>query len=314
MSQADMSTASEPKSEMSVRRPGVSIGIPFFNAAPTLLDAVRSVFAQTYSNWELILLDDGSTDGSLELARSIDDPRVRVYSDGKNRRLAARLNELVRLSKFEFIARMDADDLMSRVRLERQMAVLMADPAASLVTTGVCSLGAGDEPLGLRCVPDSHELVPYNLLVGKGGIIHGSIVGRKAWFLRNPYDEGLPRSQDTNLWIRAFSKGDLDVRFISQPLYFYREDGNVTSEKLLLSYRLGRRMILADARGFSLADRARAWVSMAGKSLAVRTLAAIGRFDVLRGRRIVQELSADQRRAIGEEIAAIRAYPLPQRS
>ena len=89
----------------------ITIGIPFYNAEAYLADAIRSVFAQTYEDWELILIDDGSTDNSLAIARSVDDPRVRVYSDGKNKKLASRLNELTQLATYEFIARMDADDV-----------------------------------------------------------------------------------------------------------------------------------------------------------------------------------------------------------
>ena len=100
--------------------PSLTIGIPFFNAEATLLDAVRSVFAQTHQDWELLLVDDGSTDRSLELARSIDDPRVRVYSDGRNKRLAARLNEISRLARFDHVARMDADDVCLPERLARR--------------------------------------------------------------------------------------------------------------------------------------------------------------------------------------------------
>jgi len=62
----------------------ITIGMPFYNAEKYLADAIRSVFAQTYQDWELILMDDGSTDQSLEIAKSVDDPRVRVFSDGKN--------------------------------------------------------------------------------------------------------------------------------------------------------------------------------------------------------------------------------------
>ena len=63
----------------------VTIGIPFLNSAATLTDAIRSVFAQTYTDWELILVDDGSQDNSLEIAGMVRDPRVRVLSDGTRR-------------------------------------------------------------------------------------------------------------------------------------------------------------------------------------------------------------------------------------
>ena len=108
-----------------MKLPPISIGIPFFNAERFLLDSIRSVFAQTHQDWELILVDDGSTDRSLEIAQSIADPRVSVYSDGKNKKLAARLNQIHTLAKFDFIARMDADDLMATDRIRRQLTFLV---------------------------------------------------------------------------------------------------------------------------------------------------------------------------------------------
>ena len=107
---------------------GITIGLPFYNAENYLELAIKSVFAQTYQDWELILMDDGSTDRSLEIAKSINDPRVSVYSDGKNKKLAARLNEIVRLAKYDYLARMDADDLMSTKRIETQMNILKNNP------------------------------------------------------------------------------------------------------------------------------------------------------------------------------------------
>src|SRR5688572_8039312 len=105
-------------------RPCVTVGIPFLNGKRTLVDAVRSVFAQTFTDWELILMDDGSTDGSADLVRGIDDPRVRLVSDGVNRGLCDRLNQIASLAQGRYLARMDADDLMHAQRLERQVAYL----------------------------------------------------------------------------------------------------------------------------------------------------------------------------------------------
>lgn len=291
--------------------PAVSIGIPFYNAEGYLLDAIRSVFAQTHQNWELILLDDGSTDRSLEIAQSIGDPRVRVYSDGQNKRLAARLNEIAHLARFDYLARMDADDLMARDRLEKQLHVLLSDSQADLVTAGVCSLRDDGEPVGFRCVPEGHQIRPYRLLGGKSGIVHAAVLGRRQWFQRNPYDESLPKSEDTNLWVRAFAKRDLNVRFIPEPLYFYREDGNVTAEKLLLSYRVGRRTIIQDAKGdFGFSDKVRAFIRNCAQSVGVRTLDAIGRLDLIRARRNTDPLDPAEKERALQEISAICAQPL----
>jgi glycosyltransferase involved in cell wall biosynthesis len=295
--------------------PPVSIGIPFYNAENYLLDAIKSVFAQTHENWELILLDDGSTDRSLEIAHSIDDPRVRVHSDGQNKRLAARLNELTRLARYDHLARMDADDLMSPHRVEKQLQLMLRDSDADLVTTGICSLRDDCEPVGFRCVAEDHEISPSRLLIGNSGIVHAAMLGRRQWFLRNAYDESLPQSEDTNLWVRAFAKRDLSVRFLREPLYYYREDGNVSVQKLLLAYRVGRQTILRDAKEqFSYRDRVLAFATTCAKSVAVHALGAVGRLDVIRVRRNSDVLNDAQRERVVREIAAIRAQPLPVKS
>lgn len=218
----------------------ISIGIPFFNAEEYLLDAIRSVFSQTYQDWELILVDDGSTDQSLEIARSIKDPRVRVISDGKNRRLPYRLNQITREARFDFVARMDADDLMSPTRLAKQIQILQQHPEVDLVTTGMCSLSNKNIPLGVRIAGSNNEVSGKNILLNRSGIIHAAILGRKSWFLRNQYDESLLFTEDYELWLRAYSKNDFNIWVIKEPLYYYREEGNVTAHKLLRTYHSHR--------------------------------------------------------------------------
>ena len=116
-------------------RVSVTIGIPFLNARRYLEDAVRSVFAQTHGDWELLLIDDGSTDGSIAVVRHLDDPRVRVLGDGSNRGLCARLNQIASLAQGTYLARMDADDLMHPERIERQLKFLRANPNVDLIDT-----------------------------------------------------------------------------------------------------------------------------------------------------------------------------------
>jgi glycosyltransferase involved in cell wall biosynthesis len=294
--------------------PAVTIGIPFFNAEKTLLDAVKSVFVQTHVDWELILVDDGSTDRSLEIARSIDDPRVSVYSDGQNRRLASRLNEIARLARFDYIARMDADDMMSRDRIERQLRVLVDNAKLDLVSAGVVSVSDEWAPLGMRCVPPGHAITSRAVLAGHSGIVHAAVLARRAWFLRNSYDETLRVSQDTNLWIRAIAKGDLNARVLDAPLYFYREDGNVTYAKLREAYRVQRSTIVSQSAGFGLSERAAAFAVAGMKSSAALALNMLGRMDVLRRRRNAMPLSPAFHSSVCREIAEIRAAALPMRS
>jgi glycosyltransferase involved in cell wall biosynthesis len=221
----------------------ISIGIPIYNAEPYLADAIRSVFAQTYQDWELILVDDGSTDRSLEIALSVKDPRVWVISDGQNKRLPYRLNQITAEARFDLVGRMDADDLISPTRFEKQIAILQNHPEINLVTTGVYSLSNDNRLSGVRCAATDSPITGRNLLLGRCAIVHAAILGRKPWFLRNPYDLSMNLCEDYELWLRAFSRNDLSMHVIHEPLYYYREEGNVTAKKMLAAYKAGPKLL-----------------------------------------------------------------------
>lgn len=224
---------------MTDKLPFVTIGIPFYNAESTILDAVRSVFAQTHENWELILIDDGSTDRSLELARSINDPRVTVYSDGNNNKLAARLNELIGLAKYDFIARMDADDMMVPNRIESLLKILWFDERYDLASCGTFSIKNDRSFNGYRGVTEK-KYTFKGLLYKHQRFLHAGLVARKSWFERNKYNELLAVGEDTDLWLRTAKEGDFRALSIKEPLYMYREEGNVTPKKLLNAYKIER--------------------------------------------------------------------------
>lgn len=96
--------------------PLISVLMPVLNGGKYLLHSVNSVIWQTYRNWELIILDDGSDDGAVdEIAELIQDSRVRIYKDGSNLGLSYRLNQGLLLSRGQYIARMDADDFSFRI-------------------------------------------------------------------------------------------------------------------------------------------------------------------------------------------------------
>ena len=215
----------------------ISIGIPFFNAAAYLEDAIKSVLAQTFQEWELILVDDGSSDGSLDIAKKYEqlDSRVRVISDGLNKKLPARLNEIINEAKFNFIARMDADDLMDVERLEKQYAFLSANPEYDLVTTGMYSIDQSNEVLGKR-LPENRIMQANEILGGLTNLLHASMLAKKQWCLRNPYREDNALAEDYELWLSAAIKNDLKYNVLQEPLYYYREVENVKKEKMIKGY------------------------------------------------------------------------------
>ncbi len=220
----------------------VTVGIPFYDAAQTISLAARSVFAQTFEDWELLLVDDGSTDGSLKIASSIRDPRVTVVSDGVNRGLQYRLNQIAQLANRQYLARMDADDIMHPERLMRQVHVLDDDPSVDAVGTAAYTIDGANDPIGLRgnAPLDSR---PRSIL-RSGLFIHPSVTGRTRWFRDNPYDESFVRAEDHELWCRTCT--DCSFAKLQSPLHYLRENARSQSDYLndcLKSCRTDRRII-----------------------------------------------------------------------
>ena len=208
----------------------VTIGLPFYNAEKYLALAIESVLQQTYTDWELLLLDDGSTDNSLSIAQSYaqKDSRIKVISDGKNKNLAARLNELPSLAQGLYLARMDADDIMHPARIERQLAVLGTHPEIDVLGTNAYIINDENAVIGTR-----YPLTTENTLTRVKSFIHPTIIAKKQWFLENPYDTKALRMEDAELWYRTFSKYHF-VR-LNEPLLFYREVGNNYYKKYFLA-------------------------------------------------------------------------------
>src|ERR1700749_735753 len=107
--------------------PRVTVLIPVYNASTYLLEAVHSVLAGSFRDLELLAINDGSTDKSVDILRSIDDPRLRIVENPKNLGVAATLNRGLDLAEGEFIARMDSDDISAPDRLARQVAFMEAN-------------------------------------------------------------------------------------------------------------------------------------------------------------------------------------------
>lgn len=217
----------------------ISIGISFYNSVEYLEYAIISVIAQTHKKWELILVDDGSTDGSLELAENFAklDSRVRVISDGQNRKLPYRLNQIIDEAKYCYIARMDADDLIHPRRLEKQLKFLEENPNFDLVSSGLVSIDNNNNVYGYRS-PSSLN-VDFNKVNISYPINHATILVRKRWYERNKYNVNYPRSQDYELWCRTSSNKDLAIAILPDLLYYYREEGVINSKKLIESYNAG---------------------------------------------------------------------------
>ncbi len=200
--------------------PTLTIGLPVLDAARFLEDALRSVFAQTFSDWELIAIDDGSSDGSAAILQRLKDRRVRTLADGEHRGLGARLNQVVSLAAGKYIARMDADDLMHPERLARQLAFLEANHDSDLVGCGLISFDAEERPISVRRLPALHAQITADPLRGFA-IAHATVLGRTEWWKKYRYNERSRGCEDWELWFESYAQS----RFANLPdlLYFYRE-------------------------------------------------------------------------------------------
>lgn len=259
-------------------KPLVTVGIPFYNDSRFLPYAIQSVMNQTYQNWELILIDDGSKDNSLEVARGYENDKVRVYSDGTNKGLAARLNELSQLARGEFYARMDADDIMAVNRIERQVKFLQEHPEVDVVGSSV------------MIIDNNNKIVRSDMREGQAtGFIHPTVMGRKNWFIENLYNDNFRRCQDTELWLRT-SRSSVFFN-ISEPLLFYREFGLPSYAKIRLSHNY-LRMIYRNYREYGKSWR---WyvsnvITTNIKDTAYWLFGCIGKIDLLIGLRKRKQL------------------------
>ncbi|HYP13746.1 MAG TPA: glycosyltransferase, partial [Bryobacteraceae bacterium] len=251
-------------------RPKISIILAFLNPGEDFKLAIQSVFAQTFTDWELILMDDGSTDGSLEYAQSIDDRRVRVVSDGTQRNLNYRLNQMIDLARGEYIARMDADDVMHPERLAKQHAELQRHSNDTVVGTAAWSLDVANHVVGLRPMRN----VQRHGFAATASFMHPTVAASTEWFRRYRYSESFifHRSQDAELWFRSSPES----RFVTieEPLLFYREVGNFSFNKyvgtqlglVVLADRLGSTDRLGGLRALTLA-LAKLWITGVASAL-----------------------------------------------
>lgn len=200
-----------------MNKPLVSIGLPVFNDAKYLKETIDSILNQTYKNIEVIIVDDGSTDNSLELIASFKDSRTKVLNDGRNFGLAVRLNQIAKMAEGHFLARMDADDIMHPTRIEKQVEILQENTSIDVLGSNVYTIDETGELTGVRYAYSQNDKEIKDCV----GFIHPTIMATRKWFLQNPYDEHAKRAQDAVLWRKTYQNSTF--KYTTEPLLYYRE-------------------------------------------------------------------------------------------
>lgn len=211
----------------------VTIGIPFRNAETTLGDAIRSVLLQSFKDWELILVDDGSTDDSWAVAKTFRDSRIRMIRHGRNNGLAFSLNEIARMATGAYLARMDADDIMHPERIRLQVARMDQADSPDLVSSAMFIIDERGRVTGKRrsTTPPTRSA---EILKG-AGLAHPTVMGTTSWFRYNPYNVHLKRTEDFELWVRTLD--NTRHIYIDRRLLFYRESSFLIRDHYLRALR-----------------------------------------------------------------------------
>jgi FkbM family methyltransferase len=183
--------------------PKVSVLIPLYNRRDYIEDCVRSVLNQDYNDFEIIVLDDCSSDGSGELVMGINDSRIRYYRNEQNRGISYTRNRLTSLSSGEYLAILDSDDLAEAGRIRIQVNYLDQNPEICLVAGCARLVNEKGDSLHRHWGKQysAHELsarLPFENL-----ILQSTVMGRKEFFKLYPYREELKTAEDYDVWLRG---------------------------------------------------------------------------------------------------------------
>jgi glycosyltransferase involved in cell wall biosynthesis len=183
------------------------------------------------------VLDDGSSDRSVELVQAFADDRIQVLSDGRQVGLATRLNQAIDLAHGRYIARMDADDVAYPERLARQVEFLEAHADVDVLGAGMMVFEGDGTPVGVFPSRATHEEIcarPYSGFY----LPHPSWIGKREWFKRWRYDPACHKAQDQDLLLRAYSTSRFAA--LPEPLVGYRQDALSIRKSVLGRYYFSR--------------------------------------------------------------------------
>jgi glycosyltransferase involved in cell wall biosynthesis len=190
------------------RRPLVSVVMPSFNSAATIEATLRSVVAQTYPSLEIIVVDDGSSDDTVERARAVAcDRPIQVVAEGRNQGAPRARNRGAELAKGELLAFLDSDDSWSPEKVERQVEAMLAAPETVLCYTQI----RHDDHLGREIYTSEYArsgaLGPELLTRNVVGSTSSVMIRRDAFFGVGGFDPGFTACQDWDLWVRLAQAG-----------------------------------------------------------------------------------------------------------
>jgi glycosyltransferase involved in cell wall biosynthesis len=259
--------------------PIVTVLMPVYNGQAFLEQAIDSILEQTLSDFELLIIDDGSTDGSPEIIAGYDDRRLRVVRNERNIRLVGALNRGLALARGRYLARMDSDDISLPTRLERQVGFLESNPEIGACGSWVATIGDGNGSVWKYA--EGAEEIRCRLLFSSA-LAHSTVCMRRDWFARNglQFDEAYPHAEDYELWRRASEKFPLAnipeilVRYRIHEASVSRRQREIQDETVRRIHREGLSRLGLDPSDEELSLHR--WIALGGRAGEALPLAETG--------------------------------------
>jgi glycosyltransferase involved in cell wall biosynthesis len=230
---------------MSDRRPSVTVLMSVYNGLPYLGQAVESIRNQTFSDFEFLIIDDASTDGSRERLKkwANRDARIHLILHSRNRGLGYSLHEGVKKARGDWIARMDADDLAFPGRLKKQLAYVEEHSSIDILGTWALDIDGEGTPLQQRTYPVDHAEIAR--LIWTNPLVHPTVMFRKsAVQAAGSYDPDLRKRQDYELWFRCLKEGlcfgnvpEILLRYRFTEEYYERNDLQVAWNQAKIGWK-----------------------------------------------------------------------------
>lgn len=191
--------------KLSMIHPCISVLMPVFNTCDYLKYSIESILSQSFYNFEFIILDDGSTDGSYQVCKkySLQDKRIKLYKNNQNMWIAFSRKKLIELSTSWYIACQDSDDISEYNRLQKQYNFLEKNKKYAVVSSNNSII----DSYGIRIWERLYSNNIQKNILKKSPISHGSSLFRKSVFLEVWwYDETLNLAEDYDLWLKVYAK------------------------------------------------------------------------------------------------------------
>ena len=234
----------------------VSIVVPVYNAEQYVAETLRSVFAQTYQNFEVIIVDDGSPDRSIDICRQFTDPRIKIIQQS-NRGLPGARNTGIRHAKGAYLAFLDADDLWLPEKLEKHIKHLESSPDIGVSFSYSAFIDGTGKPTGIYQIPRKIDGITPEYVLCRNPVGNGSaaVIRREVFeaivYHENRYgtieefyfDENFRQSEDLECWTRIATHTDWKFAGINESLTLYRIHASGLSANALVQYASIERVI-----------------------------------------------------------------------